>query len=96
MLPPKLCRQRVADIAFIGEIEPRLDLGAQIEQLIAPAVDALRQAALEPRQGLAPLVLGFRLEQIAETFDLDQVELAVLEGAAGELTGFRQARALDW
>ena len=51
--------------AFVGEIEAGFDLGAQVEQLIAPAVDALGKAAFEAGQGLVALVFRLGLEQVA-------------------------------
>ena len=47
----------------------------------------------EPRDGLLALRLGLGLDEIAETFDLGEVEPAVEEGAAGELAGFGESHA---
>ena len=45
------------------------------------------------RQRLAALRLGLGVDEIGETFDLGQVELAVLEGAPRELAGLGEPRA---
>ena len=37
-----------------------------------------------------PLVLGFGGDEIAQAFDFDEIELAILEGPASEFAGFGQ------
>jgi hypothetical protein len=47
---------------------------------------------LQLAQRLAALTIGVGMNEIVEALGLGQVELAVLEGAPGELAGFRRAR----
>lgn len=86
-------RQLRADVAFVGEIEAGLDLGAGIEQNLAPGRDFLRHATGETRRRLLALRLGLGLNEIAKTLDFGQVELAVEESPAGELTSLGQPYA---
>ncbi len=47
----------------------------------------LAQKALELPQRLAPLHLGLGINEICETFDLGEIELAVLKTAPREFAG---------
>ncbi len=46
-------------------------------------------------QGLTALRRRLGVDQVGKTFDGGEIELAVLESAAGELAGFRRAQAFD-
>ena len=80
-------------VAFVGEVEPGLDQRLRAEQLRAPAFVELPQRAFRLRQRLTPLRLGLGIDQIGQTFDLGEIELAVLERAAGELAGLGKPHA---
>ena len=45
-------------------------------------------------QGLAALHLGLGRDQVGDALDLREVELVVVERAAGELAGLGQAQSL--
>ena len=53
------------------------------------------EQALQLAQRLAALPLGVGVDQIVETFDLGEIELAVLERAAGEFAGLRRPHILE-
>ena len=57
------------------------------DQALPPVFIDLIERALRLAQSLAPLRRRFRVDQIGETFDPRQVELAILERAAGKLAG---------
>src|SRR5439155_12589448 len=61
------------------------------EELDAQRREPLRQPAIEVLQRAAPLCRGAGVDQIARRFGLQQVELAVQERAARELTGLGRA-----
>ena len=47
----------------------------------------IAEQALQLTQRLAALPIGVGVNEIVETFGLGEIELAVLEGAAGEFAG---------
>src|SRR5690606_12346601 len=51
------------------------------------------QPAAEPRQGLPALRFRLRRDEVAETFHLGEIELAVLEGAPCELSRLGEPHA---
>ena len=59
------------------------------------AFGAVAEQPLHLAQRLAALAFGLRHHQVGEAFDRGEIELAVLEGAAGELAGLGRAQALD-
>jgi hypothetical protein len=63
--------------------------------LRAPAFGAVAEQTLELAQRLPALRLGFGSDQIGQALDRGEVELAVLECAAGELTRLRRAQTFD-
>ena len=85
-------RQFARDVALVGEVQARFNLCAGIEQRLAPECDSIRQTAGEAGHRLLPLALGLGKDQIAEAFDLGEIELAVEEGAARELAGVGEAQ----
>ena len=83
------------DIVLVGEIERRLDLGGEAEQLRLPDGDLAAERAAGQGQSGAALRLGLGFEQVGEPLRLGEVDPAVLEGAAGELARLGGAQALD-
>ena len=81
----------LGDVALIGEVERGLERGAGCDQPCAPAVIERPQPAIGLTQRLAPLGLGLGVDQVGEAFGGGEVELAVLEGAAGELARLGEA-----
>ena len=58
----------------------------------APVARLVAEQTLQLTQRLAALPVGVGVNQIVETFGLGQIELAVLERAAGELARLGRAR----
>ncbi len=87
--------QFVRHVAFVGEIDPRLDQRRCLDDLSPPVFGALAQQSLELPQRLPPLRFGVGVDQVVEAFRFGQIELAVLECAARELARFRRAHAVD-
>ena len=85
----------LGDIALVLEIERRLDLRRQPEQPFAPVLDLARQRAARNTQRGAALQLGLGRDQVGQAFDLQQVDLSVGEGAAGELARLGEAEARE-
>ena len=107
--PASACRNLVAQLArdlqrrpdqvlrhigLVGKIDPRLDQRQRLDQPRAPALGAVAEQALQLPKRLPALRLGFGADQIGQPLDRGEIELAVLEGAAGELArlGRPQAR----
>ena len=61
----------------------------------APGLGAVAEQALHLPERLAALAFGLGADQVGQAFDRGEVELAVLEGAAGEFAGFGRAQAVD-
>ena len=72
---------------FVGKVDGGLDVGQGAEKALAPGFVEPPQLPLQLAQGLAPLGLGLGVDQIGEALGRGQVELPVLEGAAGEFAG---------
>src|SRR5262249_33068868 len=60
-----------------------------------PGFDARRQRPAKLSERLATLRLGVGCDEIAESFDGGEIELAIQERAPGELTGLRRAEAFE-
>ena len=86
--------QILRHIGLVGKIDPRLDQRQRLDQPLAPGLGAIAEQALELAKRLAALRLGLGADQVGEAFDRGEVELAVLERAAGELAGLGRAQAL--
>ena len=56
----------------------------------APVARAIAEQAFQLTQRLAALPVGVGVDEIVETFGLGEIELAVLERAAGEFAGLRR------
>ena len=108
MIVVERARDRIADRAhrFIDafdqarwqilfrKVDRRFDPRERTQQTAAPGLDLLAEGAFHLPQRLASLRLGLGGDEIGETFDLGQVELAVVEGAAREGAGLGRLEAL--
>ena len=61
------------------------------DDLRAPVARLVAEQTLQLTQRLAALPIGVGMDQIVETFGLGEIELAVLERAAGKLARLRRA-----
>ncbi len=88
-------RQRARQV-LVGKIDLGFDQRRRFDQPGAPALIERAERALGLAQRLAALALGLGVHQIGQALGFGQVELAVLEGAAGELArlGGRARRRL--
>ena len=82
-------------IALVGEINSGFDQGAGFDDLPPPISRPIAEHTLQLAQRLAALPIGVGTNQIVETFGLGEIELAILERAAGELARLRRAHILD-
>ena len=73
----------------------RLDQRQRLDQPLPPGLGAVAEQALHLAERLPALALRLRRHQVGEAFHRGEIELAVLEGAAGELAGLGRAQALD-
>ena len=92
-LPRNVARGRdeiVGHVAFVGKVDHRLNQRQRRYQPGPPALRLLAQQAAELPERLAPLRLGFGADEIGQTLDAGEVELAVGKAAAGELAGLRR------
>ena len=62
---------------------------------VAPAVIERPQRAARLPERLAPLRLGLGVDEVGEALGFGEVELAVLEGAAGELSRLGGPQAVE-
>ena len=90
---PRQIERLGADIGLIGEVDRCLDQSGNLNQVRPPAVVKLRQRPARLTERLAALSLGFRVNEVGQPLDLRQIDLAVLERAAGEFTGLRRPAA---
>ena len=63
-----------------------------MDEIAAPALDDTAEMPGEDPPGLRALRLGLGLQKIGQALDLSEVQSAVLEGAAGELSGLGRYR----
>ena len=82
------------DIGLVGEIDAGFGERLRFDQTPAPRLGAIAEQALQLPQSLAALRIGVGINQIRETFDGGEVELAVLERAARELAGQCHAQSV--
>ena len=82
-------------IRLVGEVDRRLHQRRGRDHALPPARVYLAERPFGLAQGLAPLCRGLGVDQVGQALDAGEVELAVLEGATGELAWLRQPAALD-
>ena len=82
------------DIGLVGKIDAGFGQRLRLDQALAPVFGAIAEQTLQLAQRLAALRIGVGVDQIGEAFDRGEVELAVLERAAGELAGLGQPQAV--
>ena len=63
--PPPTHRLRL-QLVVLAEIKRRLDIGAAANELLSPPAVQGLERALALRNGLAPLLLGFRVKDVAQ------------------------------
>ena len=83
---PGPLRQRAGQV-LVREIDLGFDQGRRLDQARPPALVDAAQRAAALAERLAALALGFGVHEVGEALGFGQVELAVLEGAAGEFAG---------
>ena len=76
---------------LVRKIDCRLEVGEDAGQTIAPSTINVTQLAAELPHCLATLCLGLGRGEIGDRLGLQQIELAVEEGAAGEFAGLGEA-----
>ena len=84
---PRASSSQVRRQILVGKIDRGLELGERRRAGGAPALVERAELALSWRKRLAALRLGLGVDQIGEALGRGQVELAVVEGPAGELAG---------
>ena len=77
---------------LIGKIDRRFEMGENSGQAIAPAVIEAAEFAVELAQRLATLRLRLGRGKIGDGLGLQQIELAVDKGAAGEFAGLGESQ----
>ncbi len=88
-------QQIVRHIGLVGKIDAGLDQRQRLDQPLPPGFRAAAEQAFHLAERLPALPLRLRHHQVGETFHRGEIELAVLEGAAGELARFRHPQAFD-
>ena len=73
---------------LVGKVDCGLEMGESARQALAPAAVETAEGAVELTERLAPLCLGFGRREIGDRLGLQQIELAVVKGPAGEFAGF--------
>ncbi len=91
--PPRLGERICADVALVGEIDGGLRQPRAFDQARPPSL-------VEPRQGSAGLSSAWRrcasrfgVDQVGQALDLGEIELAVEESPARELSRLGEAAA---
>ncbi len=72
---------------FFGEVDVRLDVSDEVEEVIADVVNLLADAALELLGGGGSRPQSLRADEIHDGLGLGEIEFAVEKGALGELAG---------
>lgn len=70
------------DIRLVGEVDSRLDQGQSLDQPAAPSLSPVSQQSLQLPDCLFPLGFGVGIDEIGQTLDGRQIQLAVFEGPA--------------
>ena len=87
--------QILRHVAFVGEVDGGFDLRQRLDRARAPGFGAVAEQAAHLLERLPALRLGLGVDQVGQRLDLGEVELAVLEGAPGELARLRQPQPRD-
>ena len=82
-------------VPLVRKIDARFDQRQRLDQLLAPGVGLLAERAAHLTVGLPPLALCLGHDQVGKPLDGGEVELAVLEGAAGEFARLSRPQAFD-
>ena len=80
------------DVGLVREVDTSLGQGHRLNQPQSPVLGTIAKETLELPHGLPPLRLGIGVDQVGQSLDRGQVELAVVEGAPGEFTGFGRSQ----
>ena len=78
---------------FLGKIDGRFDVGAQIDQCVGEALHHAREFALQRAHGGACGFARSRIDEIGDGFGLRQVDLVVVKRALGEFAWARAPRS---
>ena len=87
-------RARVRVDVLVGEVDERLGVREQVEQLFANAADFFTEPAFELLRCRAQREVGLRPDQIHHGLGLGEIHFAVEERALGELARLRPARTV--
>jgi len=77
---------------LVRKIDRRFEMSENPGQAITPAVVEAAKLAVQLTTRLTPLCFGLGLDEIGDRLGLQQIELAVVKRAAGELAGFGEAQ----
>ena len=80
-------------IGLVGKVDPGLDQRQGLDQPLPPSLGPVADQTLELPKRLTPLRRRFRRNQIAQTFDLSEIEPPRLERPAGEFARLGQTAA---
>jgi len=79
---------------FIREINGHLKQSGRADQFFAPDIDLLTQVTGQNAQGLFSLRFGLCLDEVAQAFNLREIQLAILHRTAGKFARLGKARAV--
>src|SRR5438309_1585024 len=74
-----------------GEVDSGFEQGNQLNQLLLDWLQAARECAFKLLSGNFGLIKGLRLDQIADSLGLREIDAAIQECSHGEFTGLREA-----
>ncbi|BDV32682.1 hypothetical protein SS37A_02110 [Methylocystis iwaonis] len=80
------------DVAFVAEIQFRLDKRQSLDQRGAPTLDLASQCAAGNAQRLPPLRLRLGIYEIGKRLRLGEVELAIGKAAPRKFAGLSHAQ----
>ena len=83
----------IVGVFDVGEIEQSVDGGGGLQEAFPDRVGLAAQRAAGDPHRLAALRRSLGVDEVGETLDLGQIELAVLEGAEREFAGLGGAEA---
>jgi hypothetical protein len=82
-------------VAFIGEIDASLNQRRRLDNLRTPVTNSVSEHTFQVTQCLAALPVRFGTNQIIKTLGFGEIQLAILERAAGKLPGLGGAYILE-